>query len=445
MAIDFTLTQEQVNIQKTARQFAQEVVRPMAVKAEREPDTQKAFQMTKAAYQEAYKLGFATGFLPKEYGGAGIGLVTFAIAAEEICAADPGFAATLLANGLALMPIVWFGSEEQKRKWVLPATQDPKAEYLAGYAVSEPGGTANYDHPRSFPAGVAVTAEYDKANGEYIINGTKYWPTNSGGWDLKGADINTVNVRVDRKKGGADGGIAWMIIPRGTKGVTYKQPVDKVAHRLDQNNWIEFENCRIPEENAFAVGTGDLVLSKAFTWSGPLAGIAAVGVARAAYEWTLDWAKNFKGGGDTPIINHQNVGYLLTDIAMNIEAARYLCWKVAHFLDHSNMEAHGGMGATAKIFASELMMKTVYKCMQVAGVNALDRENPLEKYMRDSLVFPLYDAGNMGMQRRKLWGVMADPDFNSRALVDNEPFPFKRSMQGYGVLSASPNSTSIGK
>lgn len=437
MAIDFTLSSEQKDVQRTARDFAQNVLKPIAVKADRETDAQESFVMSKPAYEEAYKLGFATGFLPSEYGGADIDLATFAIAAEEICAADPGFAATLLVNGLALMPIVWFGTEEQKQKFVTPATQDPTNSYLAGYAISEPGGTANYDHPGAHPAGHTVTAEYDKANGEYIINGTKYWPTNSGGWDLKGANINMVTVRVDKKKGGADGGMAAMLVPRGTPGVTYKAPVETVAHRLDQNNWIEFENCRVPEENAFCVGTGDKIVSKAFTWSGPIAAIASVGVARAAYEWTLEWAKNFTGGGSTPIINHQNVGYMLTEIALNIEAARYMCWKTAHYLDNCGLEGHGGTGAMAKIFAPELMLKTVWKCMQVVGVNSLDLNNPLEKYMRDALVFPLYDAGNMGMQRRKLWGVMADDDFNPRAFVDNEPIPYKRSMQGYGTLPAN--------
>lgn len=434
MAIDFTLTSQQKDVQRTARDFAQNVLKPIAEKADRHKDAQSAFLASKPAYEEAYKLGFATGFLPEKYGGAGIDLATFVIAAEEICTADPGFAATLLVNGLALMPIVWFGTEAQAEKWVTPATQDPKCEYLAGYAVSEPGGTANYDHPGPHPAGVSVTAKLDKANGEYVLNGTKYWPTNSGGWDLKGANINMVTVRVDSSKGGADGGLGGMIVPRGTPGVTYKAPIETIGHRLDQNNWIEFDNCRIPVENAFAVGTGDSIISKAFTWSGPIAGIAAVGVARAAYEWTLEWAKNYTGGGSVPIIEHQSVGYMLTEIAMNIEAARYMCWKSAHYLDNCGLEGHGGTGAMAKIFSGELMMKTVWKCMQVVGVNSLDLNNPLEKYMREALIFPLYDAGNMGMQRRKLWGVMADKDFNPRAYTDNEAIPFKRSMQGYGTV-----------
>lgn len=432
MAIDFTLTPEQKAIQKTAREFAQDLLWPIAQKADREPDTQKAFQMTKPAYEQAYKLGFATGFLPAQYGGAGVSHVNFMLAAEEICAADPGFAATLLVNGLALMPIYWFGNEDQKRKWIGEATSDPKHEYLAGWCVSEPGGTANFDHPGKMPSGVQVTAEHDKGRGEWVINGTKYWPTNAAGWDLKGANTNVVTVRIDGNKGGKEG-IACAIVPRGTPGVRYHQPPDKIGHRLDQNNHMEFENCRIPEENMFAMGDGDLVIAKAFGWSGPVAGVAAVGVARAAYEWTLKWAKTYTGGGDKPIINHQNVGYMLTDVAMRIEAARYLCWKAAHYVDQHNADAQA-LGAIAKIFPGEILHEAVYKCMQIVGVNALDKKHPLEKFMREAMVFPLYDAGNMGMQRRKIWGVMADPEFNPRAFAENEAIPYRKSMAGYSTL-----------
>ncbi len=437
MAIDFSLTWEQKSLRKTAQEFSQDVLKPLVAKADAEPDPQKAFEMTKPAYVEAYKLGFAMGFLPEAYGGASVSNIDFQIVAEEICAVDPGFATTLLINGLALMPLVWFGSEEQKKKWVGEATSDPTGEYLAGWVVSEapgaPGGTANFDHPGPHPIGIGVTAEYDKGKGEYVLNGTKYWPGNAGGWDLKGANVNTVIVRTDKKKGGKEG-LSAMLVPRGTPGVRYKQPIDKLGHRLCQNNWIEFDNCRIPEENVFAAGNGDLVISKAFTWSGPVAGIAAVGVARAAYEYVLDWAKTYTAGGDKPIIYHQNVGYMLADVAMRIEACRYLSWKAAHYLDMYDSEGHA-LGAMAKVFAGEFLFEAVFKCMQVMGVNALDKVHPLEKYLREAIVFPLYDAGNKGMQMRKIWGVMADPDFNPRAFVDCEPIIFKKSMEGLGVVA----------
>jgi alkylation response protein AidB-like acyl-CoA dehydrogenase len=433
MSIDFTLTPEQKTLQKTARDFAQEILKPLVAKADQEPDPQKGFQMIKPAYIEAYKLGFATGFLPEEYGGGGVSNVSLQLVAEEICAVDPGFACILLVNGLALMPVVWFGTEQQKKKWVTEATSDPKGEYLAGWVVSQPagtpGGTANFDHPDAHPVGVGVTCE--RKNGEYVLNGRYYWPSSSAGWDMKGANVNVCIVRVDSKKGGKDA-LACAIVPRGTAGIRYEKPIDKIGQRLNQNNDIRFENVRIPEENIFAVGDGDLIISKAFTWSGPVAAIAAVATARAAYEYTLKWAKTYTAGGSKPIIHHQAVGYMLTDIATKIEACRAFSWKAAHYLDMHNSEGQA-IGAMAKVFCGETMFETVFQCMQVMGVNALDKVHPLQKYLRDVLVFPLYDAGNMGMQRRKIWGVMSDPDFDPKALMDSKAISFKKSMEGHGV------------
>ncbi len=112
-----------------------------------------------------------------------------------------------------------------------------------------------------------------------------------------------------------------MLVPRGTPGVRYEQPISKIGHRLCQNNTMVFENCRVPEENVFAQGDGDLIIAKDFTWSGPVAAIAAVGVARSAYEYVLKWAKTNSHGSDKPIIHYQAVGYKLASIAMRIEAS----------------------------------------------------------------------------------------------------------------------------
>ena len=172
----------------------------------------------------------------------------------------------------------------------------------------------------------------------------------------------------------------------------FEPNIDKLGHRLNQNVHMVFENCRVPEENAFAVGNGDLVISKAFTWSGPVAGIAATAVGRGAYEYTLNWAKTYTAGGDKPIIYHQAVGYMLADAAMRIEACRYLSWKAAHYLDMYDSEGHA-FGAMSKVFCSETMFETVYKCMQVMGINALDKAHPMEKFLREAAVLPIYDAG----------------------------------------------------
>ena len=434
MAIDFTLTPEQQAVQKAARQYAHEVLRPVIAQADAEPDPQKAFLLTKPAYVAGYRAGFVMGFLPEEYGGANFRHLDAMIAVEEIAAVDAGFCATLGVSALALNPVVWFGNPDQKRKWLTEATSDPTGEYIASFAVSEPNGTANFDHPGGLPSGLGLTAELDRGRGEYVLNGEKYWPTSSGGWDLKGANLNTVVVRTDGKKGGA-GGLGYLIVPRGTKGITYKPPINKIGTRTVQCNWIEFKDARVPIENAFAVGDGDLGIAKGFTWTGPAVGIIAVGVARAAYEWTLDFARSYRGAGSVPIIEHQAVGYALADVAMKIEAARYMCWKTAHYLDTYAGEGQA-FGAMAKVLCSEMLFDAVYKCMQVVGIHSLNREYPMEKFFRDASVLPIFDGGNMGMQRRKIWGVMADPAFDPRAFAEGQPVPYAKSMTGYGVLPA---------
>ena len=440
MPIDFTLTPYQRRLQRVAREFANEILDPLVRAADEEPDPQKAFQAVKGAYVESYKLGFATGFIPKKYGGGGISNVDLQIVVEELCAVDPGFATILLVNGLALMPLVWFGSERQKQQWLVPATSDPRGEYLAGWTVSEaagtPGGTANFDGPAPYPAGIGLTAIHDKKNGEYVLNGRKHWPCNAGGWDLLGADVNVCIVRTAPEAGGSRG-LSAIIVPRGTAGISYEQPISKLGHRICQNNSVLFSDCRVPEENAFAVGNGDLVVNKAFTWSGPVAAIASVGVARSAYEYALAWAKKYTAGGDQPIISHQIVAYTLAEVAMKVEAGRAFAWKAAHYHDLHNADGHA-IGPMAKVFCSEMLFTAVFQAMKVVGVNALDRGLPLERYLREASVFPLYDAGNVGMQMRKICAVMADPAFDPRAIAASAATPF-------GKQAPPPEIQAVGK
>ncbi|WP_281689042.1 acyl-CoA dehydrogenase family protein [Pseudonocardia thermophila] len=431
MSIDFELTAEQKKLKYGMREFAQEVVRPAAERADALTDPQEAFLAMKPAFEQASAMGLPTSFLPKKYGGGGLSNVDFMIAAEELCAVDPGFPTIVLVNGLALMPLTWFGSEQQCEKWIGQATSSGRTDYLAGWVVSERGGTANFDHP-SPTAGIQLVADHDKANGEYVLNGEKHWPCNAGGWDLQGADVNLCIVRTDRTKGGKEG-LSAILVERGTPGIEY-EVIDKIGHRTCQNVTMTFRDVRVPEENLFAHGDGDLVINRNFTWSGPVASIAAVGVARGAYQFALNWARTFTGGGARPIINHQAVGNLLTEIAAKIEAARYMCWKAAHYMDMYDSEGQA-LGAMNKTFCGDLMQSVVFDCMRIVGVNAVDKKFPMEKYYRESLIFPLYDAGNLAMQRRKAWGVMADAEFSPDTFVDCDPLQFKKSMEGYGVMA----------
>src|ERR1700751_71904 len=140
MTIHFTLTKEQNELRDAARDFAQTILAPLVRDADAARDPHEAFAKTKPAYVESYKLGFAMGFLPKEDGGGSVSNLDLQLVAEEICAVDPGFATTLLVNGLGLMNVAWFGTDAEKEKWLRPACTDAKGEYVAGWGGNEAGG-----------------------------------------------------------------------------------------------------------------------------------------------------------------------------------------------------------------------------------------------------------------------------------------------------------------
>jgi nitroalkane oxidase len=429
VAIDFEMTPRQRTLKSVAREFAREVLRPVAERADAIVDPQEAFLAMKPVFEAAGALGFATSFLPEKYGGGGASIVDTLIVTEELAAVDGGFPTILLVNGLALMPLSWYGTEKQCAEWIGRAVDPANTGFLAGWVVSERGGTANFDHPSPM-AGIQLMASLDRADGTLVLNGEKHWPCNSGGWDLRGADVNLCIVRTEPLKGGREA-LSAVLVERGTPGVDY-QVIDKIGHRTCQNVTMTFRDVRVPVENLLAQGDGDLVVNRNFTWSGPIAGIAAVGVARAAYEFALKWAKTFTGGGVAPIINHQAVGYLLAEVAAKIEACRYMCWKTAHYMDTHDDSGHALSGMN-KAYCTDAMQRVVVDCMRIVGVNALDRRFGIEKAYRESIVFPLYDAGNLAMQQRRAWGVMTDPGFTPDLFVDSEPFAFTKSMEGFGV------------
>jgi alkylation response protein AidB-like acyl-CoA dehydrogenase len=436
MSIDFTMSPEQRKLMYDVREFSQQVLKPAVAAADAEPDPLKGFQMTKAPYVEAYKAGIAMCMLPAEYGGGGVSCVDLVIAAEEICTVDPGFACTVLCNGLGLMPIAWYGSPEQKEQFLTAATSDPTGEYLGGWTASEPpgnpSGTANFDIPLPRPAGVGLTAERD--GDVFVVNGRKYWPS-SAGWDERGVNAGTLIVRTDSDRGGTEG-LSALILERDTPGVTYRH-LDKFGHRLASNAEITFDNARIPVENLMpaAEGNGDLVINRNFAWSGPVAAIAAVGMARAAYEMALDFAKGNTAGALRPIIGFQNVGYVLGDVASKIEMGRYFSWRAADYLDKHDQHAEL-VGAMNKIQVTELMFDCVYKCMQIVGVNSLELQNGYAKILREAAVLPIYDGGNMGMQRRRVHGILADPEFNPRAIMEDEYVEFGKHHESIGTIQA---------
>lgn len=435
MPIDFDLSPAQKTLKETARGFAEDVLKPIVRDADAMTDPLASYQATIPVYEAAYKAGIAFGFLPEEYGGGGLNTLDYTIAAEEICAVDPGFACTLLVNGLGLLPVLYWGTPEQKERFFTPATADPTGRFVVGYGASEPpgpqSGTANFDTPLPAPSGIGLMAELD--GDAYVLTGTKYWPCNVGGWDGMGADLSLYVIRTDPDSGGKEGTSA-IIVERGTPGVSY-EIINTNGHRLTSNWKITFDGARIPVENLVegTYGNGDLLINRNFAWSGPVAGIAAVGVARTAYETALAWCKENSAGGPGPMMRYQNVGYVLGDVGARIEACRYFCWKAAHYID--SHDYHGELiGAMCKTYCTETMLESVYKCMQIVGVNSMDKKWEWDRLLREASLLPIYDGGNMGMQRRRVHGIIADPTFDPRALMDNAFVEFTKDMEGIDTV-----------
>ena len=392
--------------------------------------------MTKPAYIEAYKRGIAFCMLPKQYGGGGVTNVELILAAEEICAIDPGFACTVLVNGLALLPVWYWGTEAQKEKVLNAATSDPTGEWIAGYGASEPagtpGGTANFDTPLPSPAGIGLTARLD--GDSYVLNGRKYWPCNVGGWDGRGrTPASTWSGPTRTRAAPRDWRPSWSTEVRQGSRSTPSTPSatasPELGDHLRECPGARGEPGRGNPRQRRPPDQPQLRLVRACRRHRRRRRRAG------GVRICLAWAKTYTAGGPHPIIHHQYVGYVLGDVAGKIEAARYFCWKAAHYIDQHDY--HGELiGAMNKVFCTETLFDAVYKCLQVVGVNSADKKHMFEKYLREAAIFPIYDGGNFGMQRRRVHGVIASADFNARALMDDEYVEFTKQMETIDTIAA---------
>ncbi|MCX7070481.1 MAG: acyl-CoA/acyl-ACP dehydrogenase [Gammaproteobacteria bacterium] len=397
MAIDFSLSDEQKALQAGARQFAATVlsqVKPTITPIARPEDR---FFATQPFYAQMAAAGFIHALFPKAYGGGGMSTVDFALASEELCAVDINVPTTLLGTGLGMEPILGFGSEEQKRRWIGEILAAP-GERLAALAFTEVTGGSNYDCPDP-SAGVQTFARRD--GDEWVITGQKHYTTNGCGWDGRGAHLLSVVCRTDPTLPPAES-LAVIVVPGATPGVEVVGYLDTAGHRAVVSPRIHFNEVRVPIGNIIGKpGDGAKICQHAFSWTAALIGAACTGVMRAAFDVALNFAKNDKRSGTVPVIEHQNAGYMLADLKMRIEAARYLTWKACHQLDVTD-RASDELAIMTKVYASELCVQVVYDAMRLVGVDSYTELTPLAGLMQDALCFPLYDGGNMGVRRRQL-------------------------------------------
>jgi len=363
--IGFDLTPEQKSLQGKARRFSQEVILPVAAKHDR--DGTFPLDIMEKAHQE----GFFTPLVPKKYGGQGLGLLDTCIISEELAAGCMGIYVSIFVSTLALYPIIKFGTEDQKERFLKPFCSKFS---IASYCLSEVTGGSD-------PASMRTTAVLD--GDHYVLNGSKMWVTN-GGY----ADFYVVFATTDPAK--KHKGIISLIVPSHLEGLSHGEPIDKMGQRASNTTSLTFKNVKVPKENLLGGGgEGFKKAMAALDITRPVVAIGSVGLARTAMELATQYAKRRIQFG-VPIAQHQAIQFMLADMAKGIEAARLLVWKAAWLADQGIRNSKEA--AIAKAFAADMAMHVTTDAVQIYGGMGYTKWHPVEKLMRDAKVIQIYEG-----------------------------------------------------
>lgn len=370
--MDFSLTEEHLMIRKAARDFAQQVCKPGVI--ERDSD-----QIWPAVQVKGMAdLGFLGMMVDSKYGGSGLDTLSYVIALEEISKIDNSSSVLMsVNNSLVCWGLQEFGTEEQKQKYLVPLA---KGEQLGAFCLSEPEAGSD--------ATSQSTTAIDKGD-HYILNGTKNWITNGGC-----ASVYLVIAQTDVAKGHK--GINVLIVEKGMEGFVVAKKEDKLGIRSSDTHTLLFNDVKVPKENRIGEdGFGFKFAMK--TLAGGRIGIAAqaLGIAAGAYELAADYSKQRKAF-KKEIIHHQAIAFKLADMATEIEAARLLVYKAAALKDAG--ENYDIASSMAKVFASEVAMKTTVEAVQVHGGYGFVKEYHVERLMRDAKITQIYE-GTSEIQR----------------------------------------------
>jgi butyryl-CoA dehydrogenase len=407
MAIDFTLNARQRELQLDARQFAREVLSGAKASYEKLPSPEERFLATRPIYEAMVRAGFLRKCIPIPAGGENAGLIDMAIMAEELYSVNASITLTLLGTVLGLLPILLGGTPEQCGRFLAPFLKKSGAP-LAGFCSSEPGGSANAASP---PPGEGVRTTAKLRDGHWVINGRKKWVSSATGWDRGGADVLCVVCRTD-PDASPEKAMSIIAVERPAAGIVLERAIDAVGHRGHLSPQFGLENVTMPDGNLIGERGGGLALSSAsFTGTAALVGILGVALMRAAFEFALHFARTERRGGIDPIIEHQAVGYALADAKMKIESTRYLSWRACHAVDTQHPAADE-LAIQAKIYGSETAVAVITDLMRVVGIDSYDNELPLGELLRDALVLPIFDGGNMGIRRRQLHAMLKRSDYH---------------------------------
>lgn len=409
MAIDFTLTPAQRELQLQSRKFAADVL-AAARAAEDLATPEERFLATRPTYEAMVSAGYLRKCIPAPAGGENAGLIDMAIMAEEFYSVNPSVTLTMLGTVLGLLPILLGGTPEQCARLLAPFLKKSGAP-LAGFCSSEPGGSANAASP-SPGEGVRTIAR--REGDSFVINGRKKWVSSATGWDRKGADVLCVVCRTD-PDAPPEAAISVIAVEGPQPGIVFERAINAIGHRAHLVPQFALNNVATPHRNLLGQEGGGLGLTAAaFTGTAALVGIFGVALMRAAFDFALHFARTEKRGGVHPIIEHQAVGYALADAKTTIEAARYLAWRACHALDTQSPSAEE-LAVQAKIYGSEAAVRVITDLMRVVGIDSYDHEAPFGSLLQDALVLPIFDGGNMGIRRRQLHTLLKREDYDPLA------------------------------
>lgn len=366
--MDYFLTEEQKLVVETARELAEKFIKP--VRQQYDEEGTFPWDVVKRMGQ-ADLCGI---YIPKEYGGLGMGVFGLSLAVEEMSKICGGITLAMAATALGTFPLILYGNEEQKKKYLPPIA---KGELLSAFGLTEANAGSD--------AG-SIQTRAEKDGDYFVLNGTKTWITNAGD-----AGVYTVIAVTDKNKGAR--GTTAFLVEKGTPGFTFGNKENKMGIRASSTRELIFQDCRVHKSQILArEGMGFIVAMNTLSNSRPGVAAQALGIAAGALDEALAFARYRKQFGN-PISSFQAIQHMLADMAMEIEASRALLYQVARVID-SGAKSFVKEAAMAKAFCSDVAMKATVNAVQIMGGSGYMKEYPAEKMMRDAKITQIYEGTN---------------------------------------------------
>jgi len=364
---DFSLSPEQESLRDMARKFARAEMAPHAAECDR------AARFPEEIYRKAHALGLMNLNVPAELGGSGLSLFEQCLIVEELAYACGGMTTSIIANCLALEPILLDGTDEQKQRFLAPFCAD---YHLASFALTEPSGGSD-------AGGLKTRARRD--GDAYVIDGEKCFITNA-----PHASLYTVFTTIDPAL--RHRGITAFVVPRSAEGVTPGKDEEKMGHRASSTSTVRFERVRVPVADRLGPDGGGFSLAmRTLDMTRTPIGALATGIAQAALDHAAAYSLKRESFGK-PIAEHQAIQTKLADMVQSVRAARLLTWQAAWTIDRG---AKGTLESSiAKCFASDAAMRVADEAIQTFGGYGYMREYPVEKLLRDAKLTQIYEGAN---------------------------------------------------